>query len=270
VTLPPDHPRATLPPRLRPGDPPLAILVDYDGTVALTDVSDAVLAPYVTPRWRALAAEHAAGRLGTRRLMTYEISLLTADPARLSARAAAQPHDPAFRPFVEHARELEVPIEVVSDGYGWFIEAALRALGVGDLPVTTAVTTFGASGPRIEFPNGNDACFVCGTCKRNRVLAHQAAGRAVAFVGDGASDRYAAAHADVVFAKDGLVPICRELGRPFEAWSTFADVDAWLTGTLAAFRADSATLPGPQARPLVCGPEVWGPGRWDPVQPEHG
>ena len=41
----PDPPRSSvLPPvpspPLRPGQPPLAILVDYDGTIARTDVSD--------------------------------------------------------------------------------------------------------------------------------------------------------------------------------------------------------------------------------------
>jgi hypothetical protein len=32
-------------PPLRPGQPPLAILVDYDGTIATQDVTDAILLP---------------------------------------------------------------------------------------------------------------------------------------------------------------------------------------------------------------------------------
>ena len=32
-------------PQLRPGQPPLAILVDYDGTIAAQDVTDAILLP---------------------------------------------------------------------------------------------------------------------------------------------------------------------------------------------------------------------------------
>jgi hypothetical protein len=43
--------------------------------------------------------------------------------------------------------------------------------------------------PFLRFPNGHPSCFVCGTCKRARVLDHQAAGRAVGFIGDGHSDR---------------------------------------------------------------------------------
>ncbi len=36
------------PPPLLPGQLPIAILVDYDGTVAQTDVSDALMAEFVT------------------------------------------------------------------------------------------------------------------------------------------------------------------------------------------------------------------------------
>ena len=43
---------------LRPGEPPLAILVDYDGTVALTDVSDTVMAEHVPAIWEAQAAAY--------------------------------------------------------------------------------------------------------------------------------------------------------------------------------------------------------------------
>ena len=41
-------------PPLADGEPPLAMLIDYDGTISLTDVTDEVM------------AEHVAGRLGGR------------------------------------------------------------------------------------------------------------------------------------------------------------------------------------------------------------
>ncbi len=265
----PDPPRtvdarpAPVPPLLA-GQPPLAILVDYDGTIARTDVSDALLARFVNAEWEAYSADYDAGLMGSRRLMSWEIGLITADPAELLAMAAEQPHDPGFRPFAERAIAAGVPIEVVSDGYGFFIEPALRALGVGQVPVVTAETTFGPDGPRIAFPNGSPDCFVCGTCKRNRVLAHQAAGRGVVFIGDGPTDRYAAAHADVVFAKHALEQICVNAGWAFSRWAEFSEIEAWLARTLEAFRADPSSLPGPRRRPLFCGAEVWGPGRFDP------
>jgi 2,3-diketo-5-methylthio-1-phosphopentane phosphatase len=246
----------------------MAILVDYDGTIAQTDVSDALMADFVTAEWEARAAEYDAGLVGSRRLMEWEVGLITSDPASLREFAAAQPHDPGFAPFVRRAQSARIPVEVVSDGFGFFIPAALASLGVPDVPVVSARTTFGPDArPSIEFPNGHPRCFVCGTCKRNRVLAHQAAGRAVVFVGDGESDRYAAGYSDIVFAKRALVKLCVENGWPFRRWTEFAEIDAWLTDTIVAWQADRATVSAPSSRAFFCGPEVWGEGRWDPPAP---
>ncbi len=252
-----------------PGAVPLAILVDYDGTIALTDVSDTVTAEHVPGAWEELAARYDAGLLGSRGLMEWEIGLIQAEGADLLATAARQPHDPGFVPFVRRAQAAGIPVEVVSDGFGFFIEPALQRLGVPELPVVTARTTFASDRASIAFPNGHPACFVCGTCKRQRVLAHQAAGRAVLFIGDGESDRYAAGHADLVFAKRALVPICLANGWPFRRWTQFSEIHAWLNELLDQWRRDphSPPLPRPVARPFFCGPEVWGAGRFDPPQP---
>jgi 2-hydroxy-3-keto-5-methylthiopentenyl-1-phosphate phosphatase len=249
---------------MRPGEPPLAILVDYDGTVALTDVSDTVMAEHVPAIWESQAAAYDAGLMGSRRLMEIEMALVDAPAEALLATAAAQPHDPGFVPFVHRAQAAGIAVEVVSDGFGFFIQPALDALGVGDLPVVTARTTLADRKASIAFPNGHPTCLVCGTCKRNRVLAHQAAGRAVVFIGDGESDRYAAGYADLVWAKRSLVRICLEAGWDFRRWTEFTEIDVWLEETLAAWRADPSSLAGPTARPFFCGPEAWADGLLDP------
>lgn len=264
AVIAPDGVAPPVPPLL-PGEPPLAILVDYDGTIALTDVSDTVMAEHMRGPWEAEVAAYDAGLSGSRRLMEFEIRSLDTPLAALLATAAAQPHDPGFVPFVRRAQAAGLPIEIVSDGFGFFIEPALEALGVGELPVITARTTFDGTRASIAFPNGHPTCFVCGTCKRNRVLEHQAAGRAVMFIGDGESDRYAAGYADVVWAKRSLVQICLEANWPFNRWTEFREIDAWLSDVLEAWRTDPGSRPAPMARPFFCGPEVWGDGRVDPL-----
>jgi hypothetical protein len=99
------------------------------------------------------------------------------------------------------------------------------------------------------------------------VLAHQAAGRAVVFIGDGESDRYAAGYSDVVFAKRALVKICLDNAWPFRRWTEFAEIDAWLADLLGRWRADERVIAPPRQRAFFCGPEVWGEGRWDPPAP---
>ena len=232
------------PSRRTDAPPPLAILVDYDGTISLTDVTDQVMAEHVPGVWEEAAARYDAGLMGSRRLMAWEMSLVEADPAALLATAARQPHDPGFVPFVRRAQEAGIPVEIVSDGFGYFIQPALDALGVGELPVVTARTEFHGRRATIEFPNGHPRCFVCGTCKRERVLSHQAAGRQVVFIGDGESDRYAAGYADIVFAKRSLERICLEAGWPFQRWTAFSEIEAWLADTIEAWRAGSVHARG--------------------------
>ena len=78
-------------------------------------------------------------------------------------------------------------------------------------------------------------------------------GRVVVFIGDGTSDRFAAAHADMVFAKGALARICAAEGWPFIEWADFADVDAEVErafddGRLPA-SADDSLAGAPRTRP---------------------
>jgi 2-hydroxy-3-keto-5-methylthiopentenyl-1-phosphate phosphatase len=237
--------------------PALAFLIDYDGTICRADVLARILVEDARPGWEMIDGAYMDGTLGSRTNLLGLLPYLPTDPRTLYATAERQPHDPTFAPFVDRARAAGADLEVVSDGLGFYVGHNLARIGVPDLPVTTSRMTWSQAGPALDFPGGDPACLVCGTCKRGRVLAHQARGRHVAFVGDGMSDRYAAAHADTVFAKDRLVDVCEAEGIPFVPWETFDDVWAWL----AAVVAHPASLAPPRARPFICGAEVWGPGR---------
>jgi HAD superfamily phosphoserine phosphatase-like hydrolase len=224
------------------------------------------MAEHATAAWEAMAARYDQGLIGSRTMLDFEIGLIQTDGGELMATAARQPHDPGFVALVRRAQAAGIPIEVVSDGLGFFIEPALERMGVPELPIVAARTTFADGRATIAYPNGHPTCRVCGTCKRQRVQAHQAAGRAVVFIGDGESDRYAAGYADVVFAKRALIAICVSHGWPFERWTEFAEIHAWLNATLDAWRRDpaEAPLPRPTPRPPCCGQEVWGEDVSDP------
>ena len=207
------------------------------GRSALTDVADRVMAEYVTGEWEEEAARYDAGRIGSRRLMNREMESAPRGPSTPSMRR--RPRSPttlSFVPFVEErarassaSRSRSSPTASASTSprrCSTWVSAAI--------PVSAACTTFADGGASIEYPNGHPACFVCGTCKRNRVLAHRAAGRRVIFIGDGESDRYAAGYADVVFAKRSLVHICVDNGWPFHRWTEFAEIDGWFETTVDA------------------------------------
>jgi 2,3-diketo-5-methylthio-1-phosphopentane phosphatase len=266
--------RAGPPPPLRADASPVSVLVDYDGTISRRDVGDELMRTYVADQATVAAkdADYDAGRVGSRELMIWDLSVLPADADLLRRAAATAEQDEGFARIVEVCRGSGAAVEVVSDGFGFHVEPNLARMGVTDVPVATNEARLDGPDRGMSFPYGHPRCFVCGTCKRERVRLHQQAGRIVVFVGDGTSDRFAAAHAEVVFAKDSLARMCEREGWPYHTWRGLDEVAGWLA---AAFADDS--LPrtpadlgtwrsrhAPAPRPFICGPEVWGPGRTTP------
>jgi 2-hydroxy-3-keto-5-methylthiopentenyl-1-phosphate phosphatase len=273
--------RAARVPEFVPGGPPVSFLIDYDGTISRFDIGDALLERYFgdTALLAAKDADYDAGLIGSRELMRWDMAVLPRDAALLRSAAAAMPQDETFVSFAAAVREAGAALEVVSDGLGFYVESNLARLdaALGSLPMATNENR--VDGPEgMSFPYGHPACFVCGTCKRERVRAHQAGGRVVVFVGDGTSDRYAAHHADIVFAKGSLERWCLEVGWPYHAWDRFSEVEAWVKSAFAngGLPHEAAGLEewhrrhGRPARDFICGPEVWGEGRTAPDRAPGG
>lgn len=264
---------AALVPVLPADGAPVSVLVDYDGTVSRHDIGEVLLTEHALVGQAVVVAKDAdydAGRAGSRELMQWDMDVLPRDGRLLRSVAAAIRQDETFPSFVAAVRAAGAAIEIVSDGLGFYVASNLALLdrALADLPVATNENDVDGDG-RMAFPFGHSACFVCGTCKRERVRAHEAGGRVVIFIGDGTSDRYAAHHADIVWAKDSLLRWGRATGRDFRAWDRFSEIEAWFVDSLANGRlpATGADLPAWRAthRPLapdfICGPEAWGEGR---------
>ncbi|HMJ79489.1 MAG TPA: haloacid dehalogenase-like hydrolase [Candidatus Dormibacteraeota bacterium] len=268
----------------------MSILVDYDGTISRHDIGDELLARHFEDAALLVAKdrEYDAGLVGSRELMRWDMDVLPRDAARLRAEAAEMAQDEAFPGFVAVAEARGIAVEVVSDGLGFYVADNLARLGLSHLPLATNDNPVEGGGACMSFPYGHPHCFVCGTCKRERVRAHQALGRVVAYIGDGTSDRYAAFHAEVVLAKGPLAGHCEAVGWPYQAWSDFRQLTAWLEAaegsdwpasweevaawraahpSMAARTAAGAGLAAHGPRPweaFMCGPEAWGPGREKP------
>jgi 2-hydroxy-3-keto-5-methylthiopentenyl-1-phosphate phosphatase len=210
-----------------------SVLVDFDGTACLHDVAEHLLMRFGDPSWPSYDEAWARGEIGARDGIRAQAAMLDAPTDELLRHALAHcPIDPTFAPFVRWAADHELPVTIVSDGFGFYIGPLLATAGVTDVPVITN----GWNDGDVVFPNGHGECVGCGTCKMRAVL--EAPGP-VAFVGEGDSDRFGALYADVVFAKDALVDWCRGDGVPFVPWRDFDDVRAHLEST--------DDLPGPIA-----------------------
>ncbi|HEY7668706.1 MAG TPA: HAD-IB family phosphatase [Actinomycetota bacterium] len=204
-----------------------AVVVDFDGTACLHDVAEHLLERFADPSWRSFDEAWERGEIGSRETIVSQGRMLRADRASMLAFAAAHcPIDPTFGPFVSWLASHDVPVTVASDGFGFYVEPLLEAHGIDGVAVMTNEQRWDPHDhpDGMRFVNAHPECVGCGTCKLRAVAEARSADGPVAFVGEGPSDRYGALYADVAFAKDVLVDICRTDGVPFLPWTDFDDV----------------------------------------------
>ena len=152
-------------------------------------------------------------RPGSQEVVAAQSAMLDADRETLLDHVRAHcPMDPTFAPFVTWAHEEGIEVVVASDGFAFYIEPPLEAAGVPASPMITNEQIWTRRPPRWPaLPQRASRVPGCGTCKMNAVIQRRG-DPAVAFVGEGSSDRYGALYADVTFAKLDLVAHC-ERGR---------------------------------------------------------
>jgi 2-hydroxy-3-keto-5-methylthiopentenyl-1-phosphate phosphatase len=215
-----------------------ALLVDFDGTACLQDVSEMLLDAFGEPGWDRFDDAVDRGEVGLREAGEHQVAMLRG--ARDEMLAFALDHAelaPTFVPFVEWAEERRLPLELASDGFAFYIRPILERAGLGRLEVVTNELEASDGGWMLFHPNGHPDCVGCGTCKMLAAQQLRERHGLIAFVGEGQSDRYGALYSDLVFAKDALVEICEQDGVPYRPWETFDDVRAALEA------ADA--IPGP-------------------------
>jgi 2-hydroxy-3-keto-5-methylthiopentenyl-1-phosphate phosphatase len=220
--------------------PVRSVLVDFDGTACLHDVAEHLLERFGDPSWSDYDDAETRGEIGSREALAAQSAMLTAPQERMLEFAVDHCKlDPTFGPFVQSLEAKDVPVTLVSDGFGFYIGPILEPAGLGHLNIVTNAFVPDSERPHLEHANGHPECRGCGTCKM--LAAVEAGERAgpVAFVGEGQSDRYGALYSDIVFAKKELVRICQEDGVPFLPWETFDDVRRVLE--------DTDRIPGPVA-----------------------
>lgn len=221
-----------------------AILVDFDGTACLLDVSEVLLERFGDPAWPLYDELVDKGEMGLREAARHQSAMLQGTRDQMLEFAVRECKlDPTFPTLVAWAEERGLPLVLVSDGFAFYIQPILEAAGLDHLEVVTNQMVFDRGRPTLRHPNGHPECIGCGTCKMLAVQRFRDEHGPVAFVGEGQSDRFGAIYADVVFAKLALAGICARDGVPFHPWESFNDVVRTL---------ESLDGPARPAAPAIC------------------
>jgi 2-hydroxy-3-keto-5-methylthiopentenyl-1-phosphate phosphatase len=188
-----------------------SILCDFDGTIAVEDVTDVILERFARPGWRAIEDKWRDGQLSSRLCMQQQVSLLDMSLEELDEAIDDIRIDPAFPAFVHAVQRTGWSICVVSDGLDYAIRRILSQYGLESLPIyANHLAQTGTRSWRLDSPWAASGCSVdSGTCKCARARLVSTAQQRTLLVGDGASDFCAAEHVDFVFAKHRLIEHCR-------------------------------------------------------------
>ncbi len=194
----------------------MEVVLDWDGTVTEVDSLHLVLEEFGD-----VSVYHAAEERLGRKLSLHEVIALEFETVRAPLEEVVgwvREHvvvREGFGDFVRRHRPL-----VVSSGFHELIEPVLEREGI-DVVLRANRLDPAPDGWRARFRDSRP-CPVCGEpCKR----ADVAGLGPFAYVGDGYSDRCVSLAASRVFARDGLARYLEELGRPFEAFTDFVELE---------------------------------------------
>ncbi|MFO0800912.1 MAG: HAD-IB family phosphatase [Gemmataceae bacterium] len=206
------------------------LVSDFDGTMTRHDfyklALDELLPRDVPDHW----AAYRAGEITHFEALRRYFAAIRAPEAEVLAVVDRMELDPALGPAVEELADAGWKVVVSSAGCDWYIRRLLIAAGV-DVEVHANPGRFVAgAGLLMEKPVGSPYyCDTLGVDKARVVRDHLAAGRMVAFAGDGFPDAEAArlVSGELRFARGDLAAVLTREGlafHPFEVWSDVAFV----------------------------------------------
>jgi len=231
-------------------EPRPILFIDFDGTVTRRDVIDVILEHFADERWLEIEKQWRAGRIGSRDCLKAQMALVRTTRKRLDRLIDSIQVDDGFKLLLEVCARHQIMTHIISDGFDYCIRRILErpqlqlAGLLRNVRVCASRLEVGSGRYwRTEFPFFQQVCsHGCATCKPAVMRLLNRADAPSIFIGDGLSDRYAAAKADLVFAKSSLAAHCRERTISYVPFDELDEVAAHLVEMLPFDATSFSTL----------------------------
>ena len=203
------------------------LFVDFDNTITIGDVLDAVIERFsATEQWRDWESDWQRGELTTAECLSLQVRNLRVDAEELAEFVSGISIDACFSSLVDLCAARRIPLRIVSDNFSLIVREILRRHSLPDVTVYANELHFDGNKPVAMFPHANPQCGRCAHCKAGHFAAF--ASHRKIFVGDGLSDLCPAEAADIVFAKGALARHLSSAGTPFIPFASLGDVFYYL------------------------------------------
>jgi 2-hydroxy-3-keto-5-methylthiopentenyl-1-phosphate phosphatase len=205
----------------------MIIQCDFDGTITEEDVSFMLLDVFAQGDWREWLEQYRENKIPVGEFNTRAFAMVKATRAELlkvardKARLRAGLHE-----LVGYCRRRGFRFVIVSNGLDFYITTILKDAGLGNIEVYAARTRFysgGRRGLKVQYIGPDNTPLLSGFKDAYTKLFIKQNHRLV-YVGNGPSDIAPAAHAQRVFARDGMLDGCREIGLECTPFNDLNDI----------------------------------------------
>ena len=205
----------------------VAVLCDFDGTVARNDVGHLLFRRFtkggisveVVDQWK-------RGEISSRECLEREAALVRASQKEIDDFILLQKLDPYFKDFLDFAKKRDMEVVIVSDGLDYYIEKMLLRYGSAHIDFYANRLELMDHSMKLSFPFFDLLeCTDCGNCKTYHLEQYRQKGYFIVYVGNGLSDTCPCQSADLVFAKGDLRAFCLDKGVQHIAFDNFRDVE---------------------------------------------
>ena len=219
----------------------IAVLCDFDGTVAQDDVGDLLFETFATDEARGAVDEWMRGEISSRQCLEREAAAARCCPTTLKNFLSERRLDPYFKDFHDFAKQRGIEVVVLSDGLDSYIEQMLIRNGLGGIEFFANRLRIDGESLHVEFPWYDMLeCTECGCCKTYHLMRYKEDGYFVVYVGNGLSDRCPCESADLVLAKGELLAHCRAKKIGAVEFKNFRDVEREVLRRLVLENPNSA------------------------------
>jgi 2,3-diketo-5-methylthio-1-phosphopentane phosphatase len=210
----------------------LKVFVDFDGTITLEDVGEAIFKKFgETEKVKRIIEDLLSDKISSRQCWDELCdSVDNINKAELDEFIDLLDVDPTFIPFVKFCSENKIDMVVLSDGFDYYIDRLFNKAGLSGLKYYSNKLFVDDKGIlKAEYPYFDVDSPTSANCKKNHIINHSSDDEYTVYIGDGNSDKEAAQYCDFIFAKDGLARFCSMERISFYPFRDFNEVQNKLT-----------------------------------------
>ena len=202
----------------------MIVQCDFDGTIIRDNLSVLLREEFAHDSWRQIEADYVRGQLTVEQSnkLQYTFVQERKETLREFIRQNINIRS-GFKEFVDYCKANGIQFVIVSSGLDLYIELVLAEIGMADLELHCAHSSFIDNGISVSYtdPEGKD---IDGGFKVSHLLWLRKRGGKIIYIGDGLSDLEATLQADYVFATGHLFRLLNARSVACKGFDDFHDI----------------------------------------------